>query len=180
MNLEKPWQYIRNQIDYILIRERFRNALKSCKTYPAADCGSNHIPVIAKVQLKLIRKLKKKKQNKKLDIGLQQLKLKEEIRIKYAVKVSNRLQALAEVEDLDEQWKIMKESITTAAKKAIPVVKNKSRKGSRTWRIVRRVARSVWKRMVRNISQKRWNTSTAHDICLKTCGLHYSLLYQRS
>ena len=55
-------------------------------------------PAIAQVQLKL-RKLKRKKQNKKLDI--QQLKLNEEIRMKYAVEVNNQLQALAQMEDLD-------------------------------------------------------------------------------
>ena len=48
----------RNQIGYILIGERFRNALTSCKAYPGVDCGSDHNPVIAKVYLKL-RKLKK-------------------------------------------------------------------------------------------------------------------------
>ena len=37
-----------NQADYILIRERFQNALKSCKAYPGADCGSDCNPVIAK------------------------------------------------------------------------------------------------------------------------------------
>ena len=114
----------RNQTDYIIIRQRFRNALKVCKTYPGADCSSDHNPVIAKVQLKR-RKLKKKKQNKKLD--LQQLKLNKEIRMKYAVKVSNRLQALAKVEDVDVQWKIIKGSITTAPEKTIPVVERKAK-----------------------------------------------------
>lgn len=36
-----PGHNIRNQIDYILIRERFRNTLNSAKTYPGADCGSD-------------------------------------------------------------------------------------------------------------------------------------------
>ena len=69
--------------------------------------------------------MRKKKQAKKLDI--QQLTLNEEIRMKYTVEVSNRLQALAEVEGLHEQWKIMKESITTAAQKTIPVVERKAK-----------------------------------------------------
>ena len=119
-----PDSNTRNQMDYILIRERLQNALKSCKAYPGADCGSDHNPVIAKVELKL-RKLEKKKQNKKRDI--QQLQLNEETRIKYAVEVSNQLQALAEVEDLDEQWKVMKESITTAVQKMIPIVERKAK-----------------------------------------------------
>ena len=42
----------RNQIDYILISERFRSVLLS-KTYPGADGYSDHVPEIAKFKLKL-------------------------------------------------------------------------------------------------------------------------------
>ena len=42
----------RNHIDYILISERFRNVLRSAKTYPRADCYSDHVPVAAKFRLK--------------------------------------------------------------------------------------------------------------------------------
>ena len=34
-------------IDYILVRKRFRNCIKQCKTYPGADIGSDHTPLIA-------------------------------------------------------------------------------------------------------------------------------------
>ena len=50
---KSPGDNIRNQIDYILIKNRFRNSLRSCTAYPGADCGSDHNPFIAKVQLKL-------------------------------------------------------------------------------------------------------------------------------
>ena len=58
-----------------------------------------------------------KEETKQEAIDIQHLKLNEEIRMKCAVEVSNRFQALAEVEDLDEQWKITTERITTAAEK---------------------------------------------------------------
>ena len=32
----------RNQIDYILCRQRWRSSIKSTKTRPGADCGSDH------------------------------------------------------------------------------------------------------------------------------------------
>ena len=83
-----PDSNTRNQIDYILLREIFRNTLKSCKAYSGADYGSDHKPIKGPTETK---KFEKKIQNKKVDI--QQLKLNEEIRIKYAVEVSNRLQA---------------------------------------------------------------------------------------
>ena len=51
----------RNQIDCILIGRRFRNDIKSSKSYPGADCGSDHILVEAKLHSKL-RKLQTPKQ----------------------------------------------------------------------------------------------------------------------
>ena len=48
-----PGDRARNQIDYFCINQRQRNAVKCCKTYPSADCNSDHVPVIAKVYAKL-------------------------------------------------------------------------------------------------------------------------------
>ncbi|CAK1601406.1 unnamed protein product [Parnassius mnemosyne] len=36
-----PQQIVRNQIDYIIINNRFRNCIKSAKTYPGADIRSD-------------------------------------------------------------------------------------------------------------------------------------------
>ena len=49
---------IRNQIDYILIRKRYRNSIKRVAAYPGADMGSDHNPIIAKfdVKWKIIRR----------------------------------------------------------------------------------------------------------------------------
>ena len=43
----------RNQIDYILCSQRWRNSIQSTKTRPGADCGSNHELLIGKFRLKL-------------------------------------------------------------------------------------------------------------------------------
>ena len=43
----------RNQIDYILCSQRWRSSIKSAKTRPGADCGSDHELLIAKFTLKL-------------------------------------------------------------------------------------------------------------------------------
>ena len=44
---KSPGDVTRNQIDYILIRNRFRNSIKKCKTYSGADINSDHNPVVA-------------------------------------------------------------------------------------------------------------------------------------
>ena len=43
----------KNQIDYILCSQRWRSSIKSAKTRPRADCGSDHELLIAKFRLKL-------------------------------------------------------------------------------------------------------------------------------
>ena len=43
----------RNQIDYTLCNQRWRNSIKSAKTRLGADCGSDHELLIAKFRLKL-------------------------------------------------------------------------------------------------------------------------------
>jgi len=48
----------RYQIDFILVRNRFKNQVKSCKTYPSADINSDHNLVMMKRDLKF-KKIKK-------------------------------------------------------------------------------------------------------------------------
>ena len=43
----------RNQINYILCSQRWRNSVQSAKTRPGADCGSDHELLIEKIRLKL-------------------------------------------------------------------------------------------------------------------------------
>ena len=42
-----------DQTDYILCSQRWRSSIKSAKTRPGADCGSDHELLIAKFRLKL-------------------------------------------------------------------------------------------------------------------------------
>ena len=64
---KSPGDVTRNQIDYILIKDRFKNSIRRCKTYPGADIGSDHNPVIANTRIKL-KIPRKSKQNPKADI----------------------------------------------------------------------------------------------------------------
>ena len=61
----------RNQIDYIIINQRFRNAIVSAKTYPGADIESDHNLVLADMKLKL---KKIKTTTKSTRINLRRLK----------------------------------------------------------------------------------------------------------
>ena len=91
---------MRNQIDYILISKRFRNALISTKTRPGADCESDHVPVVSRIRLKL-KKLRTKKVPVKLDLAL--LKENQEIQNNFAIKVENKFQALTNLNDVENK-----------------------------------------------------------------------------
>ncbi|XP_072046974.1 craniofacial development protein 2-like [Amphiura filiformis] len=51
-----PDHSTRNQIDYILVQKRWRSSFMSAKTYPGADCGSDHQLLMSTMKFKLRRK----------------------------------------------------------------------------------------------------------------------------
>ena len=50
-----PGDTRRLQIDYILVKQRYRNSVKNAAAYPGADCNSDHNLVMMKTKLKLKR-----------------------------------------------------------------------------------------------------------------------------
>ncbi|GFR74649.1 craniofacial development protein 2-like [Elysia marginata] len=61
---KSPGDGSRNQIDFILISKRFRNAPLISKALPSADCYSDHVLLMGKIRVKL---RKQKRQNPILD-----------------------------------------------------------------------------------------------------------------
>ena len=53
-----PGDKRRFQIDYILVKQRFRNQTKDCKSYPGADIDSDHNLVMMKCHLKFKKSAK--------------------------------------------------------------------------------------------------------------------------
>uniref|UniRef100_A0A8D8Q762 Craniofacial development protein 2 n=1 Tax=Cacopsylla melanoneura TaxID=428564 RepID=A0A8D8Q762_9HEMI len=51
--------WIRNQIDYIMVNQRYRNSFTSVKTYPGADIKSDHNPLVGEYRIKFKKILKK-------------------------------------------------------------------------------------------------------------------------
>src|SRR2546425_1286432 len=56
-----PDKETKNQIDYVLIDNRFRNGVQNSKSMPGADCESNHNPVIVTMKIRLQRVRKSKR-----------------------------------------------------------------------------------------------------------------------
>ena len=133
---KSPGDVRRNQIDYIMVKRRYRNCVKDCRTYPGADINSDHSLLISKLNIRL-KKTEKKKIKDQLD--LEMLK-QENIQQKYAVEVVNRFNMLSneEIEQnedsdevmIDKKWSYFKESIHKATKEC---VKKKEMKKHKEW-----------------------------------------------
>ena len=76
---------IPNQTDYILCSQRWRTSIQSAKTWPGADCGSDHELLIAKFRLTL------KKVGKTTRLFMYDLN---QIPYDYTVEVRNRFKGL--------------------------------------------------------------------------------------
>ncbi|CAF1302854.1 unnamed protein product [Adineta ricciae] len=120
-----PGDRVRNQIDYIMVPNRFRNAIISSKAFPGADCGSDHVPVISEIRVKL-KRLKKSKQIPKLQIQL--LKNNNDVKEKFCIEVQNRFEALDDITEVEVLWEKMKSSILEATEAVLPKIKMNKKK----------------------------------------------------
>ena len=85
VHLEKSWKShgYRNQIDFLIVNEQYKNSIKNAFTYPGADINSDHILLVMKMKLKIPCLYNRQK---KADVKL--LK-KEDIQAQYAIEVTN-------------------------------------------------------------------------------------------
>lgn len=65
---KSPGDRYRNQIDFFLVNQRFQNSITHVITYPGADIGSDHNPLVANISLRC-KLLKKPTKKRKPDIG---------------------------------------------------------------------------------------------------------------
>jgi hypothetical protein len=107
----------KNQIDYIGIQRKWRTSISNCKTYPGADCDTDHNLLVATLKIRIGRQ-KKEEIIKRLNV--------EELQgykgLAYEMEVTNRFKALnmvAEERSPNEVWKETKEVLLTAAEEIV-------------------------------------------------------------
>lgn len=121
-----PGDRTRNQIDYITINSRFKRAVTQIRTYPGADCDSDHNPVIATIKVKLkIPGKANVKQRRDLKI-LKDPQVKE----MYRIEVRNKYEALQDDMDNGPErlWQNIQEAIAEGNSKHVPNVRNVKKK----------------------------------------------------
>jgi len=53
--MDIPGKIVRNQIDYILVNQRFRDSCIAVRTYPGANIQSDHVPLVGTVKIRMKR-----------------------------------------------------------------------------------------------------------------------------
>ena len=105
----------RNQIDYILCRQRWRTSIESAKIRLGADCGLDHELLIAKLRLKL-KKVRKTTRPFTYDLN--------QIPQDYTVEVRNRFKGLDLIDrEPDELWMEVHDIVQETGIKTIPMEK---------------------------------------------------------
>ena len=101
-----------NQIDYILCSQRWRSSIRSAKTRPGADCGSDHELLIATIRLKL-KKVWKITTPFGCDIN--------QIPKNYTVEMANRFKGLDLIDRVPEElWTEVHNIVQEVVTKTIP------------------------------------------------------------
>ena len=118
---KSPGGNIKNQIDYITINKRFQRAVQQTKTYPEADCGSDHNPVVSPLKVKL-KKVKKAKTTTKLsyDTFISDPDIKEAYKAGF-------MKMLKANTNGNLQWVLFREALIKTAREVIPKKEKKSK-----------------------------------------------------
>ena len=142
----------RNQIDYITVNSRFRNAVKRVQTYPGADCGSDHVMLAAKLIIKP-RKQQQRSGIKRLDYTA--FMKDEDMKQRYKSEVINRYKELQHVNG-KTQWDTFKEALVDSAKEIIPV---EERKKKQRWMTDEILARMEKRRVLKREDKEKYKAA---------------------
>jgi len=112
---KKPGDTARYQLDYILVRQRFRNSVKRSWSYPGADADSDHNLVKMKMEVKL-KNIKRRKGQQKWNMTKFQ---KEKERFKDVVE--SRLEEWIGKQEtsVENQWQNLKTAVVESAQESI-------------------------------------------------------------
>jgi Reverse transcriptase (RNA-dependent DNA polymerase)/Endonuclease/Exonuclease/phosphatase family len=111
---KSPGDRERYQLDYILVRKRYRNSVKNSRTLPGADADTDHnmVAMSVNLQLKFIKKrgLKKTKWNKeKMTTKMSEL----------SEKIEEKIETRKEGTEIEERWMNLKETVIRATEEIV-------------------------------------------------------------
>ena len=119
------------------ISRRFRNSIIQIKTHPGAGCGSDHVPVVAGIKLKL-KKLKSRKREPEAQLSCLRNDTKRELN---SVVVETKYAVLEDEATVEEQLCKFSESLVGSASEVVPKVERTKRHEWMTEEILRKTER---------------------------------------
>lgn len=119
---KSPGDRSRYQIDYILVKQRFRNSIKDVTTVPSADIDSDHNLLTANVSTRM-KKIRRRGMRKKR-WNLENLKnTRDKVRAELEIKLSESVG-----ESVEEEWTNVKKCLTEILEEKIGRMKRIPRK----------------------------------------------------
>ena len=94
------------------MNKRFRNSILQVKGYSGGDGGSDHVPIVATLRMKL-RMLKQKKSGDKLETQL--LRTDDKYREQYQQRIANQLNEIDTIHQLEDRYDRFVSILTTSA-----------------------------------------------------------------
>ena len=113
---KSPGDGARNQIYYITINNRFRNSIIQVKGYPGAVGGSDHVPIVATLRLKLQKRHTNKSANK-LQV---QLHSTDAHWNQYQQCINQELNNIDTIDQLEDCYDIFVGILSTSAQATLP------------------------------------------------------------
>ena len=139
-----PDHQTENQIDHILVRQRYRSSLQDVRARRGADIGSDHHLVIAKIKMRL--SARKTQPNPRIKFNVRKLK-QQDTKQAFQISLYNRFQVLQteEQETVEHRWTTFREAVVGACEDVLgkPKTNRKPWISDRTWQKVedRRLAK---------------------------------------
>ena len=114
------------QLDYIMVKHRFRNSVKNACSLPGADVDSDHNPVMMKVRLRL-KRLKTVQRQLKWNAEV----LKRPARGSFVAGVTERMKNVEMDTEEEQSWIRLKQAILHSAEENIG--KEQKRRTRKQW-----------------------------------------------
>lgn len=140
---KSPGDRYRNQIDFILINQRFKNSVKNSRTCPGADVRSDHNLLIAEIETRL-KHVKKKKLVTKWNMD----KLSGRPGEIFSKIVEENLETIDVKSDPEEEWNVIKD---TLIKTLNDKVGKSSRRNQKKWITEEMIDKMEERRKYKNI-----------------------------
>ena len=158
-----------NQIDHIMVRQRYRSSLQDVRVRRGADINSDHHLVVAKIKMRLSARETQRNPRKKFNVK----RLKEvDVKQTFQISLQNRFQVLQteETETVEHQWNTFKDAVLETCEDVLgrPQTNRKPWIKDETWKKIEERRQAKLNVNQAKTRQQKQQASTKYSIIAKT------------